>query len=74
MTAPPTIVYVGAFWCIEYEPSSLDIELVFSKSTDTVFDSLNSTEPLLELLRLDTACVCACEGGNKNREDDELRD
>lgn len=38
-----------------YEPSSLDMEFVFSKSTETVFDSLSSTDPLWLLLRLDTA-------------------
>lgn len=32
--------------CRLYEPSSLDIELVLSKSTETVFDSFNSTDPL----------------------------
>lgn len=31
-------------------PSSLDNELVFSKSTETAFDSVNSTEPLNEKL------------------------
>lgn len=32
------------------EPSSLDNELVFSKSIETAFDSVNSTEPLNEKL------------------------
>lgn len=41
---PPPAAWLAA------EPSSLDNELVFSKSTETAFDSVNSTEPLNEKL------------------------
>jgi hypothetical protein len=51
LLAPAAVVVVKFF---VYEPSSLDMEFVFSKSTETVFDSLSSTEPLWLLFRLDT--------------------